>query len=349
MKPFTFVRIDYLGPLLVKQEGNLAKRWICLFTCINVRAIHLELAGNMITESFLMCFRRFMARRGKPAMIISDNANQFKVGKLVADDIWNPIERDTDVQTYVSNEGIKWKFVTEYSPWQGGFYERLVGITKRSLRKSLGKSKMDEQQLSTILVETEAVINSMPLVYVENDINSKALSPADFITLNHGVGTPNIELNYNPVETLSDELLQQWEKGQERLDQFWDIWMTEYLQTLRERHTLMMKSRKGEIQRIPKVGEVMIVKEEGIPRGSWMIATVQSLIKSEIDNVPRVAAIMSSSGRIFKRPFKLLFPLEYSNYDKVLCHLKDTDEPTKSDNVNDNDDVNDKPTRKLEN
>ena len=155
-----------------------------------------------------------MARRGKPAMIISDNANQFKEGKLVADNIWNPIERDTDVQTYVSNEGMKWKFVTEYSTWQGGFYERLVGITKRSLRKSLGKSKMDEQQLSTILVETEAVINSRPLVYVENDINySKALTPADFITLNHGVGTPNIELNYNPVETLSDELLQQWKKG----------------------------------------------------------------------------------------------------------------------------------------
>ena len=82
------------------------------------------------------------------------------------------------------------------------------------------------------------------------------------------------------------------EKGQDRLDQFWDIWWTEYLQTLRERHALMMKSRKGEIQRIPKVEEVVIIKEEGIPRGSWMIATIQSLIKSEIDNVPRAAAIM---------------------------------------------------------
>ena len=83
---------------------------------------------------------------------------------------WQSVVREDDVQSYVANEGIEWKFITEYAPWQGGLYERLIGLTKRSLRKTMGKRKMNEQQLLTILVEIEAVLNSRPLMYVENDI-----------------------------------------------------------------------------------------------------------------------------------------------------------------------------------
>jgi hypothetical protein len=340
MKPFTFVGVDYLGPLLIKQDDILIKNWICLFTCTNIRAIHLELVVNMTTDSFLMCLRRFMARRGKPAMMISDNANQFKLGSSVVDKIWNSITHHSDVQSYIANKGIKWKFVLEYAPWKGGFYERLVGITKRSLRKSLGKSKVNEQQLATILVETEAVINSRPLVYVENDINSRALTPAHFLTLNYEVGTPDIEIDYSPEETLSDKLIETWKKGQARINYFWQVWSTEYLQSLREKHTLKMKSIKGEVQRVPKVGEVVIVKEEGLPRGSWKLAKIQSLIKSEIDEVPRAASLISSSGRNFKRPFRLLYPLEYTIEDTTQSIA--TMDPL---NIKVSDKINKRPTR----
>ena len=155
----------------------------------------------MNTDSFLMCLRRYMARRGKPEMIICDNANQFKLGSSVVGKIWSNVINHIDVQSYIANEGIKWKFVIDYAPWKGGFYERLVGLTKRSLRKTLGKSKVNEQQLSTVLVEVEAVLNRRPLVYVENDINSKALTPSHFLTLNCEVGAPDIEIDYLPKET----------------------------------------------------------------------------------------------------------------------------------------------------
>ena len=317
MKPFSFVGLDYLGPLCVRQGEGFIKHWICLFTCIEIRAIHLELVINMNTDKFLMCLRRFIARRGKPAMIISDNANQFKLGNSVIDKIWGNIISHTDVQSYISNEGIKWKFVIDYAPWKGGFYERLVGITKRSLKKSLGRSKVNEQQLSTVLVETEAVINRRPLVYVENDINSRALTPADFLTMNYYAGIPDIEIDYSPEETSGEKLLKIWKRGQDLLNYFWKVWSTEYLQSLREKHTLKMKAIKGEVQREPKVGEIVIVKEEGIPRGSWKLAKIQSLIYSEVDDVPRAASLISSSGRNFKRPFRLLYPLENTNYDEA--------------------------------
>ena len=66
----------------------------------------------------------------------------------------------------------------------GGFYERLVGLTKRALKKTIGKKCLTERQLTTILTETEAVLNSRPLVYVDNDLDSSsALTPLDFLSL----------------------------------------------------------------------------------------------------------------------------------------------------------------------
>ena len=313
MKPFLFVGVDYLGPLMVIDNDAVVKRWICLFTCINIRAIHLEVVQDATTDHFLMALRRFIARRGKPAMMISDNGSQFKAGSETIDAVWTGIEHSEEVQSYVSNEAIRWKFIVELAPWKGGFYERLIGLTKRTLKKSLGKVKMNDQQLVTIVTETEAVINTRPLVYVENDINSKAITPADFITLNNCTGVPEIEINYNVVEKLSNTLLEQWKKGQSRLNHFWKIWTKEYLQTLRERHTLMMKPRKGEVTRLPQIGEVVIVEEENMPRGRWVIGRIQSLIKSDVDDVPRAATLVTPSGRSYKRPFRLLYPLEPYN------------------------------------
>ena len=179
--------------------------------------------------------------------------------------------------------------------------------------KSLGKQKVNEQQLYTLLVETEAVINRRPLVYVEDDINSRALSPSDFISMNYKVGTPDIEVEYVPEETSADVLVKIWKKGQSRLNEFWKSWSNQYLQSLRERHTLLMKSIKGEVPRNPCIGEVVIIKDEDIPRGRWKIARVVSLIDSDVDKQPRAANLVTSNGRNLKRPFRSLYPLEYTN------------------------------------
>ena len=89
-----------------------------------------------------------------------------------------------------------------------GFYKRLVGTVKRSLRKSLGRTKVDDQQILTLLTEIKAIVNSRPLAYINDDINSlEPLTPAHFFSLNHLTGTPEIEDEYSPKETLSTALL----------------------------------------------------------------------------------------------------------------------------------------------
>ena len=77
--PFIYVGVDYFGPLFMKVNRQTQKVWVCLYTCLATRAIHLELINDMATQQFLLGFRRFIARHGKPDKIISDNAAQFKL------------------------------------------------------------------------------------------------------------------------------------------------------------------------------------------------------------------------------------------------------------------------------
>jgi hypothetical protein len=90
----------------------------------------------------LNCLRRFIACRGFPSEVISDNALHFKLASQTTEIVWSDIVQSEDIFTYSSNTGIKWRFITERAPWMGGFYERLVGLTKRSLRKAIGKMLM---------------------------------------------------------------------------------------------------------------------------------------------------------------------------------------------------------------
>ena len=136
--PFHFVGLDYLGPVYVKANNGLDKIWICLFTCLSVRAIHLEWVMDLTAAQFLNCLRRFVSWRGKPDSIISDNAPQLKLTSIALSKQWRNVFIDKEVLSYVADEGIKWNFTTALAPWQQGFYERLVGMVKRCLRKATG-------------------------------------------------------------------------------------------------------------------------------------------------------------------------------------------------------------------
>ena len=149
------------------------------------REVHLELMQDMSAQQFFLGFSRFIARHGKPNMVISDNVSHFKLAAETVDNLWTNILKENEVVSYVAIENIQWKFIVELAPWMGGFYERLVGLVKRLLRKAIGRFCLTNEQLLTLLNEAEAVINSRPLVYAGNDINSYVtLTPSHFLSLN---------------------------------------------------------------------------------------------------------------------------------------------------------------------
>ena len=85
--------------------------------------------------------------RGAPREIISDNAKQFKLTSETLPLIWKKTIQNSDVQNYVSEEGSRWIFNVELAPWMGDFYERMVGIVKRALRKTIGKILLTFDQM----------------------------------------------------------------------------------------------------------------------------------------------------------------------------------------------------------
>ena len=76
--PFHHTSCDYFGPYIVKIVRNkTTKHYGVLFTCLNTRAVHLEVAVDCSTLEFLQVLRRFLSIRGQPAMMMSDNGTQF--------------------------------------------------------------------------------------------------------------------------------------------------------------------------------------------------------------------------------------------------------------------------------
>ena len=319
--PFTYTGLDYFGPLYIQNKSSKEKVWVCLFTCVTVRAIHLELINDMTAEQFLLARRRFIARRGKPTQIILDNAPQFKLAKTAIDKAWKETISNHEVQSYNANQGIEWNFIVELAPWMGGFYERLVGTVKGALKKSIGKICLTEKKLETFLTEAEAVINSRPLVYVGEDFGSGfSLTPADFLTLNAKSGTPIIEINnsHDPdygKKSSTDKLLEIWGKGQQHLNSLWRVWKDDYLLNLRERGQTHVKGPRIQAAEEPRVGNVVLLKED-LPRGVWKMAKITELISSS-DGKFRAAKVLLPTKKVLKRPLNLLYPLECGSVQEI--------------------------------
>ena len=145
--PFQFVGTDYFGPLNVEVshevEGEAVKsvknHCVCLFTCLATRAVHLEAVPDCTPGSFNNALSRFIARRGAPEQFVSDNGPQFVLAKNLFDRTWQQTTTTDAVKSYISEKGIKWKLIVQLSPWQGGVFERLVGITKNMFKMVVGR------------------------------------------------------------------------------------------------------------------------------------------------------------------------------------------------------------------
>ena len=230
---------------------------------------------------------------------------------------------DPEVNSYMSNERIKWSFIKELSPWMGGFYERLVGTTKMALKKSIGKQKLTSIQLQTTLAEVEAILNSRPLTYVGDDINDQnVLTPQHFLSLktNHGlpdVGDKDEDLNdpdYLQKKDSASTLLETWKKGNRYLNEFWDVWRNQYLTSLRERSQITMKHPRVQASKEASIGDIVQIKDN-TARGTWKIGKIVELIKSQ-DGIVRAAKVKTPTNTVLQRSLVHLYPLECEDRQK---------------------------------
>ncbi|KAA0201415.1 hypothetical protein HAZT_HAZT009520, partial [Hyalella azteca] len=130
--PFTNTGVDYFGPSLTVHGRKSQKMYGVIFTCLSGRAIHLELSHSLTNDSFIHALRRFVCRRGNVASLISDNGTNFtganaELRRVIEQ--WN----SENIEGWLKQKGITWKFNPPYSSHYGGVWEREI----RSVRKVL--------------------------------------------------------------------------------------------------------------------------------------------------------------------------------------------------------------------
>ena len=317
-EPFNVTGVDFTGALYVRERGGESKAYICLFTCAVTRAVHLEIVTDLTVEEFLQAFRRFSSRKSLPRLMISDNASTY----LAAANELNDLFRSPSLSNALSKKGVTWRIIPKCATWYGGFWERLIGLTKSSLKKVLGRTFATLSTIQTIIVEIEGILNDRPLTYMSSDVKDpEPLTPAHLL-----YGRRIISLPYHSVE--EDELNDPDFGGESAvvkrakiqalmLKHFWTRWRSEYLTTLREFH----KTTGNNIQQV-KVGDVVLVHDD-TPRVNWKYAVIESVIRGN-DGLIRAVNIRTSTGKT-TRPITKLYPLEVASTNESHSVITDID------------------------
>ncbi|XP_063386428.1 uncharacterized protein LOC134672453 [Cydia fagiglandana] len=287
-RPFSFVGLDYFGPILVSVGRRREKRYVALFTCLVIRAVHLEVVHSLSTDAAIMCLRRFISRRGTPHEIWSDNGTAF-VG---ANRELRALYGDS-VEDFAANESINWRFIPPAAPFMGGAWERLVRSVKEALKVTLREQAPSDEVLSTLLAEAEALVNTRPLTHVSLDPEAdEALTPAHFI-LTSPSGHP-IPATLTEADLLSPS---KWRRAVRLADHFWQRWVKEYLPYLAPR------AGGGSPPNVA-VGDIVIVCDPNLPRGSWPKGRITALYPGR-DGITRVADVVTAVG-VLRRPLRKL-------------------------------------------
>ena len=234
-RAFSSARLDYAGPIQVRTTKGRGykpyKGYIVLFVCFKTRAIHLDVVSDLTTKSFLAAFRRFIGRRGQCLNLYSDNATTFRGADEELRSMFKAAsEFYVTFAASLANNGTSWTFIPPNAPHYGGLWEAGVKSVKHHLRRAIGDKTFTFEELSTVLVEIEACLNSRPLCPLSSDIEDlNVLTPSHFLIGDSSTVIPDAERPDIP-----EHRLDRFHLLQELRNRFWRRWSSEYLQHLQE-------------------------------------------------------------------------------------------------------------------
>ncbi|XP_041968453.1 uncharacterized protein LOC121735983 [Aricia agestis] len=298
--PFISVGLDFAGPFYVlnrKGRGaKLIKCYMCIFVCMRFKCIHLEIVSDLSKNAFMMTLRRFVARRGRPAEIFCDNGRNFVAA---AKELSIFLKQNSDsISDSASQDGIKFIFSPCYAPHFGGIWEAGVKSAKHHIVRILGNSHLTFEELYTLFVQVEAILNSRPLCPLSS-------SPNDLLFLSPGHFLIGRQLTSMPTPNLTDcneSHLQRYARVEKLRQHFWTRWQKEYISEMQQRRK--WKENHGSL----KVGDLVLIHEDFVPPLGWRLGRVTRLFPG-VDGISRVADIATTRG-IVRRPLVRLCPLQ---------------------------------------
>ncbi|XP_055590151.1 uncharacterized protein LOC129742294 [Uranotaenia lowii] len=298
VRPFKYTGLDYLGPVEVTVGRRKEKRYVAVFTCLVVRAVHLELAYSLSSDSCIMAIRRFVRKRGSPHEIFSDNGTNFVGANRELKKQLNEIHLAC-ADTF-TNAHTNWLFNPPAAPHMGGVWERLVRSVKVSMEALDDGRKLNDEILLTVLAETEALINSRPLTYMPQGISEpEALTPNHFLM---AISSTDPDAAQGNMVSLGEALRSSYLRSQYLAGTVWDRWLKEYFPSLNKRPKWFEETNPV------KVGDLVYLAEGG--RRSWIRGRIVELLPNKDGRIRRVV-VQTASG-LLKRAVANLTVMEVS-------------------------------------
>ena len=266
------------------------------FTCLSTRAVHLEVAWGLDTDSFLNAFTRFTSRRGVPKEMTSDNGTNFVGAVNELKELVGQLDKDK-IQGMTAQKGVKWTFNPPGAPHFGGAHEIMVKAAKKAIYAVLSSSDVTDEELITVVTGAESLLNSRPLTYQSANIKDDVpLTPNHFLH-----GQMGGQFAPESVDTMRFNPRKRWRKVQELISRVWSRWLKEYLPMLNTR------PRWTDVVKDLKKGDIVLVLEPNLPRGKWPLGRIVDTYPGK-DGHSRVVKVQCGEKTVV-RPIHKLVPL----------------------------------------
>jgi hypothetical protein len=331
-QPFNHTGIDYAGPILtrpINRSKITTKAYIAIFICCVTKAIHLEIVSDASTKQFIAALRRFIARRGKPTHIYSDNGTNFvgannEIKEL--EELVKSTNHNQEIASTMASDGITWHFNPPAAPHFGGLWEAGVKSTKYHLRRVMGSTRLTFEELATLTSQIEAILNSRPLTAETTDPSElRALTPGHFLIGQALTTIPDPNLLDLPINRLS-----RWQSIQQMAQSFWKRWSSEYITRLQNRPKWM--STHASITE----GALVIIKDDNSAPLHWKLGRVTKTHPGA-DGIVRTVTLKVNIGDLktdeLKRPIVKVCLLPNESIDEEIIKPKMKSIKTKSKNT----------------
>lgn len=289
--PFTYSAVDFFGPFYIKEGRKELKRYGVFFTCMSCRAVHVETANSLDTDSFINSLRRCIAIRGPLRQLRSDRGTNFVGAESELKQALNELDNEKIRQVLLEEncDLFEFKMNVPHASHMGGVWERQIRSVRNVIASLLYKhgTQLNDESLRTFLYESAAIVNSRPLTVdnINDPLSVTPLTPNHLLTMKTKVVLPPPG-NFPSTSLYSHK---RWRRTQYLVNEFWVRWRTEFLQNLQPRKKWLSPKRNM------AVGDIVLLKEDNLPRNHWRLGRIVDVYVDDDGLVRKVKVALAVS------------------------------------------------------
>ena len=172
---------------------------------------------------------------------------------------------------------------------------------RTALQKTIERKVLKFEDFRTLICEVGAIVNSRPLTYIYDELGTSTIRSMDFLQTGSLTGFVPVgtfdDPDYIPSQE-SKDLVSLCKKNLTLTDAYWEAFKEEYLLSLREHQTMLHHGDQQRLQTVPKVGDIVFVKEIDLRRWEWKTARVEAVNKRRGGYTKGVTVILSNHNEL---------------------------------------------------